>query len=80
MPRRRRAGLLLAVLLVLACLAIPDARAQCSMCAANAEASAEGRSATWTFLQAVGFLLVPTVGLLGGAGALLWRFREPRER
>ena len=55
-------------------LSFGDAAAQCVMCSLTAEAvDAEGASRT--LATAILVLLLPTLGLLGGALALLWKYR-----
>jgi len=51
--------------------------AQCAMCGqATGYAGTSPRQAYMTFLQAALVLLVPAIGMLGGAALLLWRHRH----
>ena len=53
------------------------AAAQCAMCGqATGYAGTSPRQAYMTFLRAALVLLVPALGLLGGAALLLWRHRH----
>ena len=58
----------------LAAAAVGDAAAQCVMCGLSAEA-ADPESASRTLAGAILVLLLPTLGLLAGALALLWKYR-----
>jgi len=73
---RRPALVFAAILLVALAASSGDAAAQCAMCGQSAEAAAEPEVVSRTFATAIMILLVPTVLMLGGAGLLLWKFRD----
>jgi len=53
------------------------AAAQCAMCAQAAENAGSTEVVTRALGLGIATLLVPTVGVMGGFGYLLWRFRGP---
>ena len=73
---RRPALVFAAILLVALAASSGDAAAQCAMCGQSAEAAAEPEVVSRTFATAILILLVPTILMLGGAGLLLWKFRD----
>jgi hypothetical protein len=73
---RRRALAVAAIVLVTLLASSGDAAAQCAMCGLSAEAAAEPEAVSRTFATAILILLVPTTLMLGGAGLLLWKFRD----
>ena len=75
MGARRKQVLLLMVVLALG-TAVGDARGQCAMCSANAQAAGDPEEVSRTLAAAIGVLFLPTLGLLGGAGLLLWKYRD----
>ena len=76
LARWRGALRVTAALVLCAGCALADAAAQCALCAQSAQNAGSPETVARTFATAIAILLVPVVGMLGGAGYLLWRFRE----
>ena len=67
-------GTALAAAAVWLLLTVPAA-GQCAMCSAVAEGAGDPERVAKTLNTAILVMMVPTLGLLGAFGTLLWRYR-----